>query len=81
MIYQVMEARYLRDYVIHIKFIDGLEGGVDLENELDGLIFSPLKDLNQFKKFKVHPELHTLVWENDADFAPEFQHEIVRIPA
>jgi hypothetical protein len=81
MIYKVTDARYVRDYIIHVKFDDGLEGDVDLKNELDGVVFSPLKELSRFKKFKVHPELHTLVWDNDADFAPEFLHGIVQIPA
>ncbi len=81
MIYSVIEAHYVRDYTIHLKFNDGLEGDVDLKNELDGIIFAPLKELAEFKKFKVHPELQTLVWDNDADFAPEFLRGIVRIPA
>jgi hypothetical protein len=81
MIYKVLEARYAGDYTIHLKFNDGLEGDVDLKNELEGVIFSPLKEISQFKRFKVHPELHTLVWDNDADFAPEFLHGIVKIPA
>jgi hypothetical protein len=81
MIYKVISARYVRDYIIYLKFNDGLEGDVNLKEELEGDVFSPLKDLILFKKFKVHPELHTLVWDNDADFAPEFLHEIVQIPA
>ena len=80
MIYKIIDARYIKNYTIHIKFSDGLEGDVDLKNELDGGVFFPLKDISQFKKFKVHPELHTLVWENDADFAPEFLREIIKIP-
>lgn len=81
MIYKVTDAKYVRDYVIHVKFNDGLEGDVNLKNELEGEIFTPLKDMSRFKKFKVHPELNTLVWDNDADFAPEFLHGIVQIPA
>ncbi len=81
MFYRIVEAQYVRNYIIRVKFDDGLEGDVDLEKELYGDMFSPLKDLGQFKKFKIHPELHTLIWENDADFAPEFLHSIVRIPA
>lgn len=81
MIYKITDAGYVRDYIIHVKFNDGLEGDVNLKTELDGDMFSPLKDLNQFKKFKIHPELHTLVWENDADLAPEFLHSIIQIPA
>ena len=72
MILHVVEARYERDYVIHLKFNDGAEGYVDLADELYGPMFSPLKDPVRFRAFCVDPELATVVWENGADFAPEF---------
>lgn len=81
MILHVKEAKYLHDYVIWIKFNDGIEGEVDLEYELTGEIFGPLKDKNLFKSFKVDPMLETIVWENGADLAPEFLHDNVKIPA
>ena len=74
MILHVVEARYDRDYIIHLKFNDGAEGYVDLTGELHGEMFSPLKNLNKFKSFRVDPELETVVWDNGADFAPEFLH-------
>jgi len=79
MILHVKEAKYLHDYVIWVHFNDGLEGEVDLENELDGEIFQPLKDKNKFKSFSVDPVLQTIVWENGADLAPEFLHERLKI--
>ncbi len=81
MILHVKEARYLHDYVIWIKFNDGIEGEVDLEYELTGEIFGPLKDKNLFKSFKVDPMLETIAWENGADLAPEFLHDNIKIPA
>jgi hypothetical protein len=81
MILHVTEARYERDYIIHLKFNDGAEGFVDLANELHGEVFSPLKDVNRFKAFKVDPELKTLVWENGADLAPEFLHDRLLVAA
>jgi len=81
MIPQVIEAEYIRDYVIHVRFADGAEGDIDLENELDGEVFEPLKDLAYFRTFEVHPELHTITWPNGADFAPEFLYEKVKVPA
>ena len=81
MILHVKEAKYLHDYVVWIKFNDGIEGEIDLENELTGEIFGPLKDMRLFKSFKVDPVLETIVWENGADLAPEFLHDNLRIPA
>lgn len=78
---RVTEARYLRDYVLWLRFNDGVEGEVDLRGELNGPIFEPLQDLAEFRAFQSHPELHTVTWSNGADFAPEFLHELVKVPA
>ncbi len=74
MILHVVEARYERDYILHLEFNDGAEGHVDLANELHGEMFAPLKDPAKFKAFRIDPELETVVWENGADLAPEFLH-------
>ena len=81
MILHVKEAKYLHDYVIRVRFNDGIEGEVDLENELEGEVFGPLRDKRKVKSFKVDPILETIVWENGADLAPEFLHENLRILA
>ncbi len=78
---QVVDARYVRDYVIWLRFNDGLAGEVDLQDELDGPVFEPLRQLETFRSVRLHPELHTIVWPNGADLAPEFLHERVRVPA
>ena len=77
----VVEARYVRDYVIWLRFNDGLAGEVDFRDELDGPIFEPLRELEVFRSVRLHPELHTIVWPNGADLAPEFLYERVRVPA
>ncbi len=79
--FQVTEARWVRDFVLHLRFSDGLAGEVDLRDELHGPVFEPLRDVTLFRAFELHPELHTVVWENGADFAPEFLHGRVRVPA
>ncbi len=81
MILHVKEAKYLHDYVVWLRFNDGAEGEIDLVNELEGEVFGPLKDINKFKSFKVDPILETIVWENDADLAPEFLYENMKILA
>jgi hypothetical protein len=81
MIPRILEAKYVRDYILFLRFSNGTEGVIDFEQELAGEIFEPLKDIEYFKKFVVNPEFHTLVWPNGADFAPEFLYENVRVVA
>ncbi|MGE5295182.1 MAG: DUF2442 domain-containing protein [Solirubrobacterales bacterium] len=81
MIPGVAEARYVRDYVIHLRFADGVEGDVDLRDELYGEIFEPLKDQAFFRQFSIHSEFHTLSWPNGADIAPEFLYEKIQLAA
>jgi hypothetical protein len=70
----VEEAKYVDQYRVWLKFSDGVEGQVDLRNELHGPVFEPLKDLELFKQFTI--EGHTLTWPNGADFAPEHLHSL-----
>ena len=79
MILHVREAKYRHGYVIWLRFNDGAEGEIDLENYLQGEMFEPLQDLGAFKKFWVDPELQTIVWENGADLAPEFLYENMNV--
>jgi len=81
MIPEIVKAEYIKEYKIRLRFLDGTEGEVDLENELYGEIFEPLKDIDIFKSFEVHPEFHTLCWPNGADFAPEFLHNALQVLA
>ena len=76
--YRLVDAKYVRDFVVWVSFSDGVKGEIDLKPELYGPIFEPLLDVAVFKRFRINPELHTLVWENGADFAPEFLHDKVR---
>jgi hypothetical protein len=81
MILHVIEAKYVRDYVIWLRFNDGAEGEIDLERELEGEVFGPLRDKQLFRKFRVDPELGTIAWENGADLAPEFLYENMKVLA
>ncbi len=69
---RIEKARYVSDYKLWLRFSDGAEGEVDLQNQLDGEVFEPLKDTQIFKNFILNSDLHTVTWPNGADFAPEF---------
>ena len=73
--YDVIEARYVRDYVVWLRCRDGAKGEVDLLPVLTGPVFEPLRDPAAFREFFIHPEFETLSWPNGADLAPEFLHD------
>ncbi|MDG2991315.1 DUF2442 domain-containing protein [Candidatus Synechococcus calcipolaris G9] len=77
MIPKVLEAKPLKGYRLWLRFNDGLTGIVDLEGELWGPVFEPLKDSAAFSQAYVDPELETVAWPNGADFAPEFLYQAV----
>ncbi len=75
MLPRLKEAKYQGDYRVWLKFTDGVEGEVDLESELWGEVFQPLKDKARFAELSLDKELETIVWPNGADFAPEFLYQ------
>ena len=77
----VIEARYVRQYTVWLKFEDGSEGEIDLSSELEGPVFLPLKDPAYFAQVSVNPDTGTIEWPNRADFAPEFLYEKVHVTA
>ncbi|MBK9607729.1 MAG: DUF2442 domain-containing protein [Betaproteobacteria bacterium] len=81
MLPHIIEASYISGYIVWLRFSDGAEGEVDLSSELHGPIFEPLRNVESFRQFTVHPELRTLVWPNGADFAPEFLRSSLRVAA
>jgi hypothetical protein len=81
MLAHIVEARHVDGYTVWLRFGDGAEGEVDLSAQLYGPIFEPLKNVEFFRRFVVHPELKTLVWPNGADFAPEFLRASIRVAA
>lgn len=70
--FRLIDARQVQGFVLWLKFSDGVEGEIDLRDELDGPIFDPLKNIEVFKQFRIDSDLHTLVWPNGADFRRSF---------
>ena len=73
----VKSAKHVGGYKVRIEFSNGDSGVADLESDLWGPMFEPLRDPEKFKRFNVSDVLHTLVWENGADLAPEHLHKKV----
>jgi hypothetical protein len=75
---RVTAVRHVRDHVLWLEFADGAVGEVDLDETLGGPMFEPLRDPDVFGRVRVDPDLHTVVWPNGADLAPEFLRERLR---
>ena len=74
MFLEVSKAEYLDNYRIKLMFNNGEAKTVDLQNELNGSVYEPLRQLDYFKKFNI--KYNTVEWENGADYAPEYLYSI-----
>lgn len=77
MFLHITAVEYLADYSLKLKFNNGAAGVVNLEKELYGEVFEPLRDKSLFKQ--VFLTSRTIEWPNGADFAPEFLLEIAQL--
>ncbi|MEO8538201.1 MAG: DUF2442 domain-containing protein [bacterium] len=66
------DVKYVRDFIILVRFADGFEREVDMKDDLDGEVLRPLKDEKFFRQVRFDSELETAVWPNGADLSPEF---------
>jgi hypothetical protein len=65
----MINASYVKDYLIKVKFDDGTEKVVDFTDYIGrGGIFSELREKEYFKRFFI--DLNTVCWPNGADVAP-----------
>ena len=75
MFLHVKSVRYLRDYELQLEFSNGTARIVNLENQLHGAVFEPLRDMELFRAVAVNAETGTIEWPNGADFDPETLHD------
>lgn len=69
----VTKAEYVKDYILRIRFSNGVEKMFDFSGELTKGICKKLKDLDYFKQFTLDP--FTIDWNNEIGFAPEYLYE------
>ena len=75
MIPKLVSAEYVSGHTIRVRFADGTQGEIDLTPELWGEVFEPLKDPENFRRFRLDTELNTVTWPSGANLAPEFLYE------
>ena len=72
---RVRSVESLDGFVLRLSFDDGTEREVDLEGELWGAVFEPLRESRElFRQVSVDLELGTIVWPNGADMDPDVLH-------
>ncbi len=76
MFLRVTAVNCLEAYKLSVAFNDGVVKEVDLQNELYGEVFEPLKDPAYFRQVAVNPETNTIEWPNGADYAPEYLYRL-----
>lgn len=76
----LVDAVYRGDYRVFVRFNDGKESEIDLENYIksknEETVFAPLKELEFFQTVHFDSDLDTIVWANGADIAPERLYEM-----
>jgi hypothetical protein len=68
-------------YVVRVVFADGEVRDVDIEPILDGPVFRPLREPDEFAKVFVDPETRTIAWPNGADLDPDVIYDPSLEPA
>jgi hypothetical protein len=74
-VHRVKTFEIAGSYRLRIEFGDGLVRTIDFRPVLEGELYGPLRDLNQFNSVALDREVHTVVWPNGADFDPATLHD------
>ena len=74
-VYRVKAFEIEGPYRLRIEFDDGLVRSIDFRPVLEGELYRPLRNLDQFNAVSLDREVHTLVWPNGADFDPATLHD------
>jgi hypothetical protein len=76
----VEDAKYIDNFSLFVKFNDGKEAVIDMENYIkskqENTIFAPLREVENFKTVTLNKDIDTIVWANGADIAPERLYEL-----
>ena len=70
--YDILSAKYLKDYLIELEFSNLVKGIVDFSEYTNrGGLFNSLAEMDFFRKFYINNDIGTICWENGLDIAPD----------
>ena len=75
MMHRVTACRAEEDYMLWIRFDDGLEGSVFLGNLLEISAFKLWSDVREFEKVSVDPETATVTWQGGIRLDPDVLYQ------
>jgi hypothetical protein len=79
--WRVVEVSALPEFRLHVRFVDGTAGEVDMStllqsSESDGTAFASLRDSAVFSQVRV--ELGAVQWPSGADLAPDAMYDEIK---
>ena len=74
-IHRVVAFEQTGQFVLRVKFDDGVCRTIDFKPVLHGELYGPLRDPTVFAQVGLDPEVHTLIWPSGADFDPATLHD------
>ena len=69
-IHDIVEVEVTGSHSMRVTFDDGAVRELDLEGQLDGPVFEPLRDPQLFAQVRVDAESGTVAWPTGADLDP-----------
>lgn len=74
---RLIDVEALDGFRLRVRFADGTEGVVPLEERLFGPVFEPLRNPDLFRRVRLD-EFGAPCWPNGADLAPDSLYARVR---
>ena len=78
-LWRVTAVEALDGYRLHVRFVDGLEGEVEMAERVRSPragVFAALADPDMFAQ--VHVELGAVTWPGELDLAPDAMHDEIK---
>lgn len=78
MLYDIIEVKVEKNYILYLRFENGVEGRVNIAEIVPFKgIFAKLQDLAYFATVHVNRDLGTIVWDNGADLSPSYLYSLI----